>query len=238
MPAARNWSRLGRVVFSVMLNSKGNPKPTTDSEDTNVTFYNLTGVSLYTSNQLADGTYLDGVAGAITAAPVTGGVAVANTPYYVTSTENDATTSFKIEVLGATFAKTTLNEMTSKNDNMTAHGSYNGVEKLKGDNVLYWSKDYFWYSNSEYVAKSVKFLPYRAYYTTTEALNPNTAKFLLLFPGDEDTTGIEESASNNFTVNSHDIYDLQGRKLAVGSDQLSTLSKGIYIVNGKKIFVK
>lgn len=225
------------LPFSVMLNSNGNPKPTTDSEDTNVTFYNLTGVSLYTSNKLEDGTYLDGVAGAITATPVTGGVAVANTPYYVTSTENDATTSFKIDAMGVTFAKTNLGEMTSENGNMTAHGSFNGVEKAKADGVLYWSKDYFWYSISEYLqANTVKFLPYRAYYTTSASLTAKEGKFLLLFNDPGETDGIEDGLSRQQTIQS--VYDLQGRKLSVGSDQLSTLSKGIYIVNGKKIFVK
>lgn len=227
------------LPFSIMLNSNGNPKPTTDSEDTKVTFYNLNSMTLYADHRAEDGTYLDGVAGKITASPVTTGTAVANTPYYVTSTENDAKTSFKIQVQGATFAKTTLGEMTATSDDsdMTAHGSYNGQEKAKEDKVLYWSKDYFWYSVSDYLkTATVKFLPFRAYYTTSAPLTAKEGKFMLMFNETGETDGIEDSLSRQQTAQS--VYDLQGRKLSVGSDQLSTLSKGIYIVNGKKIFVK
>ena len=226
------------LPFSIMLNSNGNPKPTTDSEDTKVTFYNLNSMTLYTDHRAEDGTYLDGVAGKITASPVATGTAVANTPYYVTSTENDAKTSFKIQVQGATFAKTTLNEMTATSGDMTAHGSYNGQEKNKEDQVLYWSKDYFWYSVSDYLkANTVKFLPFRAYYTTSAPLTAKEGKFILMFNETGETDGIEDGLSRQQQA-IQSVYDLQGRKLSVGSDQLSTLSKGIYIVNGKKIFVK
>ena len=226
------------LPFSIMLNSNGNPKPTTDSEDTKVTFYNLNGMTLYTDHRAEDGTYLEGVAGKITASPVTTGTAVANTPYYVTSTENDAKTSFKIQVQGATFAKTTLDEMTATSGNMTAHGSYNGQEKAKEDQVLYWSKDYFWYSVSDYLkTATVKFLPFRAYYTTSDPLTAKEGKFILMFNETGETDGIEDGLSRQQQA-IQSVYDLQGRKLSVGSDQLSTLSKGIYIVNGKKIFVK
>lgn len=227
------------LPFTVKLNANGNPKPASDSENTNVTFYNLEGVTLYTDHQMADGTYLDGVAGQITASPVTTGEATANTPYYVTSQENTAETSFMIEAQGVTFAQTTLDDMTSDKGNMTAHGSFNGLEMPDNDTnnpFLYWSKDYFWYSISETLKDDVKFLPYRAYYTTSAQLAKG-GKFMLLFDENGETNGIEDSVSIQQTA-VYGVYDLQGRKLSVNSDQLSTLSKGIYIVNGKKIFVK
>lgn len=232
------------LPFSVSLSSNGHPKPTVDSEDEKVTFYNLSGFKKYDSPR-QDGTYLDGVAGEATANAVTSGTAAANTPYYVTSTENDATTSFKIEVQGATFTKTTLPDAagtahyTSEDGNMTAYGSFSGVEVAKEEGFLYWSKDYFWYSISDYLtANSVKFLPYRAYYTTSEPLTAKEGKFMLVF-GNGDTNDIKavdaQLATDNQKISA--VYDLQGRMIGT-NDKLSTLSKGLYIVNGKKFFVK
>jgi len=229
------------LPFTINLSDEGHPKPSSDSVNVNVTFYNLEGVTLYTDHQMADGTYLDGVAGQITASPVITGEATANTPYYVTSQENTAETSFMIEAQGVTFAQTTLGDMisVSENGNMTAHGSFNGLEMPDNDPdnpFLYWSKDYFWYSISETLKDDVKFLPYRAYYTTSAQLAKG-GKFMLLFDENGETNGIEDSVSIQQTA-VYGVYDLQGRKLSVNSDQLSTLSQGIYIVNGKKIFVK
>ncbi|MBR5593667.1 MAG: hypothetical protein IKW46_06290, partial [Bacteroidaceae bacterium] len=45
----------------------------------------------------------------------------------------------------------------------------------------------------------------------------------------EGTTGIEEVKGENGEVKT--IYDLQGRKVEVPS-------KGLYIINGKKVFIK
>lgn len=186
------------LPFTVKLNASGNPKPTIDSENTKVTFYNLTDVSLYTDNRMDDGTYLDGVAAEITASPVTAGEATANTPYYITSTENTSETSFMIEIQGVTFVQTTLDDMTSENGNMTAHGSFNGVEQAKENGVLYWSKDYFWYSISEYLtASTVKFLPFRAYYTTDAQLTAKEGKFLLIFNELGETDGIEDTITHH-----------------------------------------
>ena len=55
----------------------------------------------------------------------------------------------------------------------------------------------------------------------------NNSKSLgLYFPG---TTGIEKVKAENGNVKT--IYDLQGRKV-------DTPSKGLYIINGKKVLVK
>ena len=59
-------------------------------------------------------------------------------------------------------------------------------------------------------------------------LPQQTAEFLrFLFPG---TTAVEEVTTENVAVET--IYDLQGRKLT------EIASPGIYIINGKKVFVK
>lgn len=76
-------------------------------------------------------------------------------------------------------------------------------------------------------------LPNRAYIDseTTERQNINISQLKMVFPGDNTTaiTTIETSQNN-----ASGIYDLQGRKL----DARAQLSKGIYIINGKKVIIK
>ena len=68
----------------------------------------------------------------------------------------------------------------------------------------------------------------RVYLMLDEADAPlQTAGLRFLFPG---TTAVEEVTTEHATVES--IYDLQGRKLT------EITSPGIYIINGKKVFVK
>ena len=76
-------------------------------------------------------------------------------------------------------------------------------------------------------------LPNRAYIDseTTERLNANISKLQMVFPEDQ-TTGI--SVVETFQGRANGIYDLQGRKL----DSNAQLSKGIYIINGKKVIIK
>jgi len=47
------------------------------------------------------------------------------------------------------------------------------------------------------------------------------------------TTGIDRMGKH--VMNVEGVYDLQGRKLSTSNSQLSTLKKGIYIINGKKV---
>ncbi|MBR1519330.1 MAG: T9SS type A sorting domain-containing protein [Prevotella sp.] len=60
------------------------------------------------------------------------------------------------------------------------------------------------------------------------------------FTLDATPTGIEdiEDGRLNDENESSDIYDLQGRKLSSSNSQLSTLPKGLYIKDGKKIVKK
>lgn len=63
------------------------------------------------------------------------------------------------------------------------------------------------------------------------ANDPNTARSLSIAFADE-TTGISASLMNNEEIRMNgDFYDLQGRRVAVPT-------KGLYIVNGKKVIIK
>lgn len=48
---------------------------------------------------------------------------------------------------------------------------------------------------------------------------------------DDETTGINEVATSNFQVSGTDVFDLQGRRVAQPT-------RGLYIVNGKKVIIK
>ena len=56
-----------------------------------------------------------------------------------------------------------------------------------------------------------------------------------LFFFDETATGIMTIDNGQLTIDNGAVYDLQGRRVDA---QHSTLNKGIYIINGKKVFVK
>ena len=75
-------------------------------------------------------------------------------------------------------------------------------------------------------------------YTTTSApagivyINPSSPghEFLGL-DFDEETTGVNEVTNTNLTNNTNEFFDLQGRKVAQPT-------KGLYIVNGRKVIIK
>jgi len=55
---------------------------------------------------------------------------------------------------------------------------------------------------------------------------------------DDEVTGIENLEDNSTEIGSFDVYDMSGRKVAHQVTSLDGLSKGVYIVNGKKVLKK
>ena len=51
-------------------------------------------------------------------------------------------------------------------------------------------------------------------------------------------TGISSMNNEQLRIHNDEVYDLTGRKLSTLNSQHSTLPKGIYLVNGKKVLVK
>ena len=73
--------------------------------------------------------------------------------------------------------------------------------------------------------KTLTILPYRAYFTAPK----NTANVRVRITRGDETTAIDNA---QFTIdNTQLIYDLQGRRV-------ESMTKGIYIVNGKKVVVE
>jgi len=70
----------------------------------------------------------------------------------------------------------------------------------------------------------------KAYLETSTALTGGEGARALIIIDDENTTGISATLTNNETMN-NEYFDLQGRRVAQPT-------KGLYIVNGKKVIVK
>ena len=111
-------------------------------------------------------------------------------------------------------------------------GTYVANTVLEATN-LFLSGNKFWYS-----AGQTKMKAFRAYFdfydVLTEVEEEYTSRIMMSFD-DESTTGID---AQRLMDNGHQgVYDLQGRRLD-SSASGSSLKKGLYIVNGKKVVVK
>lgn len=103
------------------------------------------------------------------------------------------------------------------------------------------TKDYFFVTNSNKLTRvsrdgmKMVLKGYRAYFHDSSAAG---AKSFTVSIGDSDATGIDDI---NAEDGNHDVYDLQGRKVASDlpwSEAKRLLRQGVYIVNGKRMIVK
>lgn len=147
----------------------------------------------------------------LTFSPVT--TAEAGVPYLIETTTArpfDALTDVEV-------AATTTSDVTV--DGVTHHGAFAKEDVATGTTAYYG-----WNENGEFVkATTGTLLPFRTYLTTDAALAAPAFKVIM-----DETTGI-----NAITTTEADgaIYDLSGRRV-------EKAVKGIYIQNGKKIYVK
>lgn len=181
-----------------------------------VTFYEITGI-----NETDDGWNT-------TVSEVTGTVK-ANTPYVVKS-KSSSSQDITFTVTNGTLYKTADNTQTFKTSGstFTFTGTYTkkftqietGWYGLAGDGT---------FSKQTKQSASNFLYPFRFYLTIegTAASKANIGGFNVV--DDDDPTGI--SNVNVETQKDNVVYDLQGRRV-------NNPSKGIYIVNGKKVLVK
>lgn len=103
------------------------------------------------------------------------------------------------------------------------------------------TKDYFFVTNSNKLTRvsrdgmKMVLKGYRAYFHDSSAAG---AKSFTVSIGDSEATGINDI---NGEEGNHDVYDLQGRKVASDlpwSEAKRLLRQGVYIVNGKRMIVK
>jgi len=134
----------------------------------------------------------------------------ANTPYMIKVSEavSEPKTISGVNIV------TTGDQYVDQNG-VRFQGVYSSTEMKAGD--------YFFSNNKLYKATSTKSIkPFRAYFKDVPA-----GARLMFF---DETTGISEVMGNTEKA-SGNYYDLQGRRIAQPQ-------KGLYIVNGKKVFVK
>lgn len=103
------------------------------------------------------------------------------------------------------------------------------------------TKDYFFVATSDKLTRvsrdgmKMVLKGYRAYFHDSSAAG---AKSFTVSIGDSEATGINDI---NGEEENHDVYDLQGRKVASDlpwSEAKRLLRQGVYIVNGKRMIVK
>lgn len=233
----KNLSRNSTILlpFSVLLSPEGYLRTAGDNVDYNVRFYNLT-TDLTTPEDGIEGEVFNvGTADIPANASIGSPIAAAFKPYHITSDEQTETSAFVIEVAGATFPATPAagNEAFTNDDTeMVGYGSLNGVAIPKTEGIYYFSKNYFWNSTNLRNGDNIFILPYRAYYKTTNSQVRSLNYFGVNFNSDEVTSILDvenESGDNS-------IFDITGRRIA--ADNLNSLPRGLYIVNGKKVLVK
>ena len=97
------------------------------------------------------------------------------------------------------------------------------------ENVLFLNGNKFWYSAGKTTMKA-----FRAYFTLNDVLTDiGSANTRVLMSFDGDITGINDAThlNANERIMKDEGYDLQGRKV-------ENPSKGLYIINNKKVLVK
>ncbi len=238
------------LPFSVSLDGSGNLKAAGDAVDNTVTFHDITGYGAKNSDPY---TY------AFVAQNVTDGTAVANKPYYVT-TSNEG---FTFEIAGAQFAQTpdisTTETLTRTQDDWTAVGSYNGGQQTKGKGLWYFAQDLFWNSEKLTTNDHFNIRPFRAFYRTTDG-TASAAKAAVVFDADDvtptgisdavaDTDGLAVSAARGTitvaagTATRYAAYTAGGQlvatgQLAAGERRTLAVPAGVYVVNTQKVVVR
>lgn len=195
-----------------------------------VEFYELANVnSTVDENQVNSGNWY------IVLNPVTSGTVEANKPYVikpkyagkVTFTVENATI-YKLGENGGSLSQTTLDSKVK----LTLKGNYETKTVSADDNGWYaFSSGKFSLQTTNSIGHTLP--PMRFYLTITDAdgNSISSAKnYQINMFVDDDPTGISGVETNVEPVNEV-IYDLQGRSV-------TNPSKGIYIINGKKVIIK
>jgi len=98
------------------------------------------------------------------------------------------------------------------------------------ENGLFLSDNKFWYAGG---SKTIK--GFRGYFNFTDVLTNKDASAKINFNVDGEATSI--NGINSLKV-VEGVYDLSGRKILIENNDLNTLQKGVYIIDGKKVTIK
>jgi hypothetical protein len=87
--------------------------------------------------------------------------------------------------------------------------------------------------------KDVEAKPFRAYIRCLNAAQAKPLTTIDVNDSEGETTSIEELLQDNgIVLEGSDVYGVNGVKVRSNTHSLDGLSKGIYVVNGKKYVVK
>ena len=144
----------------------------------------------------------------------------ANTPYLYCLKEDKEATAI---TGGVTTVSSTMNDIVAGDWTMKGSFTNQTIATAEADTKYYGYAP----ANNQVVKanKTLTILPYRAYFTAPK----NAANVRVRITRGDETTAIDNA---QFTIdNTQLIYDLQGRRV-------ESMTKGIYIVNGKKVVVE
>ncbi len=98
------------------------------------------------------------------------------------------------------------------------------------ENGIFVSGNKFYFSEGSTNIKGL-----RGWFTVDAKLNEALAYAKISIEFDDDVTGID-GVSTQRTIEG--VYDLQGRKMKIENNDLNSLQKGVYIIDGKKVTIK
>lgn len=151
----------------------------------------------------------------------------ASTLYFSTATTIEANQPYAIKV-ATDFASATIDGVTIKTGTTTQTvGDWQFVGNYTKDTAIP-ENSYFFSNNKLYKAAdgTNKVQPFRGYFAYTGSVEARGLNFII----DGETTALTLVNSEKRIMNS-EVYDLQGRRVAQPT-------KGLYIVNGKKVIIK
>ena len=124
-----------------------------------------------------------------------------------------------IPIVGSSSTDVSANKLVGKTAefNLAAEGGYVLMASPKVPKVGFYKN-----TNAFTVGANTAYLP--------DGFGTGYARSFFSFD-DEETTSVNELKTTNFTNNTNEVFDLQGRRVAQPT-------KGLYIVNGKKVVIK
>ncbi len=167
-----------------------------------------------------------------------GDVVKANTPYCVQAKVADSSNPQVITLTDATLKHATVNSfyVLSSEKKITFWGNYTRRTVTAEDQNIYAL------SGGKYAKQLTGYTlaPFRCFFTIEDrednpyASAPNPSEVKIKVIGEDDTTGLEMVQGSMYKVQVDEpMYDMQGRRVAK-----EKAKSGIYIINGKKVFVR
>lgn len=175
--------------------------------------------------------------------------------YFVPAPKTEPNVPYLTEYLASSedaTSKVAYDYQEFKNDNHIVYPVQEDYEyKYDNDAILYgnYVKDFSgdgkwglvttdtWQGFMKGEGEDAKFKPFRGYLKNLPAADVSGARMLSIFDADDtDVTGIETPGLPFKAETLKTIYDMQGR--VIKGSSIATLSKGIYIINGKKTVIK